>query len=344
MDYRPLGRTGIQVSKICLGTMTFGEQNTEAQAHEQMDYALERGVNFFDTAEMYAVPPKPETQGLTESYIGSWFAKQGQRDKVILATKIASTGMDYIRPDANLKADQIIQAVEGSLKRLQTDYIDLYQLHWPSRYTNYFGQLGYSMAPSSDGDVAIEETLKAVDVLIQSGKIRSVGVSNETPWGVAEYLRVSRELGMARIASIQNPYNLLNRTFEIGLAEFSHREDVGLLAYSPLAMGALTGKYRHGARPSGARMTVYNRFQRYLSELAEKTTEQYLQVADKHGIDPTLMSLAYVNDRAFTTSNIIGATTMAQLKTNIDSADVVLTEALLADIESVHLQQSNPCP
>lgn len=344
MELRKLGQTDLQVTKICLGTMTWGEQNTEAEAHEQMDYALERGINFFDTAEMYPVPPIAKTQGLTEQYIGTWFAKSGHRDKVILATKIGSTGLDYIRPDANLRADQIIEAVEGSLKRLQTDYIDLYQLHWPSRATNYFGQLGYTQPADNNKDVPIEETLRALDKLIASGKIRSIGLSNETPWGVAEFLRCSREFGLARVASIQNPYNLLNRAFEVGLAEFAHREDVGLLAYSPLGMGMLTGKYRNGAKPEGARLSKFTRFQRYMSELAESTTELYLQIADKHGLDAGQMALAYVNDRPFTTSNIIGATSKEQLKINIDSADVSLSEEVLAEIEAVHSVQPNPCP
>jgi aryl-alcohol dehydrogenase-like predicted oxidoreductase len=344
MEYRQLGRTGIKVSKICLGTMTWGEQNTESEAHAQMDFAVDKGVNFFDTAEMYPVPPKPETQGLTERYIGTWLQKTGKRSDIVLATKIASTGMDYIRDQANLKAVQIVEAVESSLKRLQTDYVDLYQLHWPSRSTNYFGQLGYRASEVSAQEVAIEETLKACDQLVKQGKIKAVGLSNETAWGVSEFLRCSRDYNLARVASVQNPYNLLNRSFEVGLAEFSHREDVGLLAYSPLGMGALTGKYRNGAMPKGSRFALFNRFQRYTTELAMSTSEQYLKVADKHGLSPTQMALAYVNDRPFVTSNIIGATSLAQLEENIASADLVLNDDVLKDIEAIHASQSNPCP
>jgi aryl-alcohol dehydrogenase-like predicted oxidoreductase len=344
MEYRQLGRTDLKVSKICLGTMTWGEQNTEAEAHAQMDYALAHDINFFDAAEMYPVPPRPETQGRTESYIGTWLAKTGHRQRLILASKVASTGMDYIRPDANLRAEQIVAAVEGSLERLQTDYIDLYQLHWPSRSTNFFGKLGYHASEKADHDVAIEETLIACDRLIQAGKIRHLGLSNETPWGVAEFLRVSREAGLARVVSIQNPYSLLNRTFEVGLAEFAHREEVGLLAYSPLAMGLLSGKYRHGAKPEGSRLSLFTRFQRYNSTLATNTTEQYLAIAEHFGLDPSQMALAYVSSRSFVTSNIIGATNLAQLATNIDSAELTLSDEVLSAIEAVHASQPNPCP
>jgi aryl-alcohol dehydrogenase-like predicted oxidoreductase len=343
MEYRQLGRTDLKVSKLCLGTMTFGEQNTEAEAHEQMDFALASGINFFDAAEMYPVPPKPETQGLTEQYIGSWFAKTGNRDKVIMATKVASSGMNHIRPNADLRAGEIIEAAEKSLKRLQTDYIDLYQLHWPSRSTNFFGKLGYEY-PEANSGVAIDETLEACTRLVQSGKVRHIGVSNETPWGVAEYLRLSREQSLARIVSIQNPYNLLNRTFEVGLAEFSKEEQVGLLAYSPLGMGLLTGKYRHGARPENARLTLYTRFQRYMTDLAAEVTERYLQVADKYELNPAQMALAFVTDRPFVTSNIFGATSMEQLKVNIASAQLTLNDEVLAEIEAIHMAQPNPCP
>ncbi|TCS42433.1 NADP(H)-dependent aldo-keto reductase [Reinekea marinisedimentorum] len=343
MEYRQLGRTNLKVSKLCLGTMTFGEQNTEAEAHEQMDYALANGINFFDAAEMYPVPPKPETQGLTEQYIGSWFAKTGNRDKVVMATKVASSGMNHIRPNADLRADEIVGAVEKSLKRLQTDYIDLYQIHWPSRPTNFFGKLGY-VYPDGDNGVAIDETLEACTRLVQSGKVRHIGVSNETPWGVAEYLRLSREQDLARVASIQNPYNLLNRTFEIGLAEFARQEQVGLLAYSPLGMGLLTGKYRHGARPANARLTLFTRFQRYMTDLAAEVTEQYLQLAEQHELNPAQMALAFVSDRPFVSSNIFGATTMEQLKLNIASAELKLSDEVLQGIEAIHMAQPNPCP
>lgn len=344
MQQRQLGLSDIQVSKLCLGTMTWGEQNSEQEAHEQMDCALAAGINFFDTAEMYPVPPVPATQGKTEQYIGTWFASRGQRDKVILATKIASVGMDHIRPDANLRAAQIVAAVETSLQRLQTDYIDLYQLHWPSRPTNFFGQLGYNTPAEADTSVPIAESLQACDQLIRQGKIRCLGLSNETPWGVAEFLRCAAAEGLARVVSIQNPYNLLNRSFEVGLAEFAHREAVGLLAYSPLGMGVLSGKYRHGARPKQARMTIFTRFQRYMSELALATTERYLQIADDYGLNPSQMALAFVSDRPFVTSNIIGATSLAQLEENIGSAELTLSDEVLAAIEAVHLAQPNPCP
>jgi aryl-alcohol dehydrogenase-like predicted oxidoreductase len=324
--------------------MTWGEQNSQAEAHQQMELAIDQGINFFDAAEMYPVPPKPETQGLTEEYIGTWFAKTQQRDKVVLATKIASTGMDYIRPESNLRASQIVEAVEGSLKRLQTDYIDLYQLHWPSRSTNYFGQLGYSIPEQEGSDVPIEETLKACDQLVQQGKIRHIGLSNETPWGVAEFLKQSSGSGLARVVSIQNPYSLLNRTFEVGLAEFAHRESVGLLAYSPLAMGVLSGKYRHGAMPKGSRLSLFTRFKRYSTDLANEATEQYLQIAEKFELNPAQMALAFVTQQPFVTSNIIGATTLDQLQENIDSAQVTLSNSVLAEIEAVHKRQPNPCP
>ncbi len=335
---------GTAVTKLCLGTMTWGEQNTEAQAHEQIDYALERGLNFMDCAEMYPVPPKAETQGRTEQYIGSWFAKTGQRDRWVVATKASGPGdwMAHIRGGPRFTADHLVRAVETSLQRLQTDYIDLYQLHWPDRNTNFFGKLGYQ---HSDADeTPIEETLKALDSLVRSGKIRAIGLSNETPWGAMRFLALSEREGWPRIQTIQNPYNLLNRTYEVGLAEVGHRENVGLLAYSPLAFGVLTGKYRHGARPAGARLTLFDRFSRYNNPEAVAATEAYLTLADEHGIDPTLMSLAYINSRPFVLSNIIGATSIAQLKTCIDSADIVLSQELIDGIEAIHQRQPNPSP
>jgi aryl-alcohol dehydrogenase-like predicted oxidoreductase len=345
MEYRQLGRSDIEVSAIALGTMTWGQQNTEAEAHEQMDYALDRGINFFDAAEMYPVPPRAETYGRTEEYIGTWFQQKGQRDKVVLATKAISRGtFDYIRGGPTLSRNHIKQACEASLRRLQTDYIDLYQLHWPDRSTNFFGKLGFQGVDASEEAVSIAESLSALDELVREGKIRRIGISNETPWGVAEYLRLSAQEGLPRIDSIQNPYNLLNRSFEVGLAEFSCRESVGLLAYSPLAFGMLAGKYLDGKQPEGARLTLFERFQRYNNPEGFAATKAYVQVAQDHGLDPAQMALAYVTSRQFVSSNIIGATTMEQLKSNIDSEGLVLSEQVLADIEAVHQRQPSPCP
>ncbi len=343
METRPLGRTGLNVSVICLGTMTFGEQNSEAEAHEQLDYAVDQGLNFIDTAEMYPVPPRAETQGRTEAHVGSWLAKRGRRDDLIIATKVAGPGqMDWIRGGPRLDSAQIGAAIDTSLQRLRTDYIDLYQVHWPERSTNYFGKLGYSA--SKHVGVPIDETLTALDKAVTAGKIRHIGVSNETPWGVAEYLRLADTQGLPRIHSIQNPYSLLNRTFEVGLAEFSHREQVGLLAYSPLAFGTLSGKYLNNAQPARARLTLYERFQRYSGDLAERTVSRYVHLAREHGIDPAQMALAWVNSRPFLTSNIIGATTMDQLKTNIASAAIKLPRQVRQQIEEIHASQPNPCP
>ncbi|MHA7878176.1 MAG: NADP(H)-dependent aldo-keto reductase [Saccharospirillum sp.] len=345
MDRRRLGRSDIMVSKIALGTMTWGEQNTEAQAHEQMDYALDQGINFFDAAEMYPVPPRAETYGRTEEYIGTWFSKTGKRDQVVLATKAVSRGsFDYVRGGARLSREQIKAACESSLKRLQTDYIDLYQLHWPDRSTNFFGKLGFSGVDPTETPIPIEESLRALEELVLEGKVRRVGISNETAWGVAEYLRLSREEGLVRIDSIQNPYNLLNRSFEVGLAEFACREDVGLLAYSPLAFGMLSGKYLNGQRPENARLTLFERFQRYNNAIGFDATAAYVSLAQQHGLDPAQMALAYVNERPFVTSNIIGATTMAQLKSNIDSHALVLSDDVLSGIEAIHQKHPNPCP
>lgn len=347
MELRRLGRTDMQVSLICLGTMTWGEQNTEAEAHAQLDYALDRGVNFIDTAEMYAVPPRPETQGLTEAYIGTWLAKRpAVRSKIVLATKVAGGGRDmpHVR-GVNRKLDRanIEAAIDASLKRLQTDYVDLYQIHWPDRATNMFGQLGYVHTESPDA-VPIEETLTVLADLVKAGKVRAIGLSNETPWGVHRFLRAAETLNLPRVASIQNPYSLLNRSFEVGLAEMAIREDVGLLAYSPLAMAVLVGKYFDGARPAGARGTLFTRFNRYFSPQGEPAAKLYVDIARRHGLDPAHMALAYVNSRPFLTSTIIGATTMAQLETNIGSADVQLSDEVLAEIEAAHQVHPYPCP
>lgn len=335
---------GKEVSKICLGTMTWGQQNSEAEAHEQISYALDRGVNMLDAAEMYPVPPRAETQGRTEEYIGTWFKKTGLRDQYILATKAAGPNPEfhYLRGGPQFTRDQLMEAVDNSLKRLQTDCIDLYQLHWPDRYTNFFGQRGYHHRDQPE--TPIEETLRALQELVASGKIRSIGLSNETPWGTMKFLELAEREGLPRVESIQNPYGLLNRTYEIAMAEVSHREDVGLLAYSPLGMGLLTGKYRHGAKPEGSRMAVFERFTRYDGNETLEATEQYLQLADEHELNPTHMALAFVNTRPFVLSNIIGATTMEQLKMNIDSLDVTLTKDVLKGIEAIQQRIPNPAP
>jgi len=335
---------GKEVSKICLGTMTWGQQNTEAEAHEQISYALDRGINMLDAAEMYPVPPRAETQGRTEEYIGTWFKKTGLRDKYILATKAAGPNPEfhYLRGGPRFTREQLMEAVDGSLRRLQTDCIDLYQLHWPDRYTNFFGQRGY--LHREQPETPIDETLRALQELVAAGKIKTIGLSNETPWGTMKFLELADREGLPRVESIQNPYGLLNRTYEIAMAEVSHREDVGLLAYSPLGMGLLTGKYRHGAKPEGSRMAVFERFTRYDGDETLEATEQYLQLADEHGLNPTHMALAFVNTRPFVLSNIIGATNMDQLKMNIDSLDVMLTKDVLKGIEAIQQRIPNPAP
>jgi len=345
MEYRKLGRTDIDVSVICLGTMTWGEQNTEAEAHQQLDAAVAAGVNFVDTAEMYPVPPMAETYTLTEQYIGNWLKRRGKRDDIVLASKMASRAdwLEHVRGgQACLDRANIEQALHGSLERLQTDYLDLYQLHWPDRNTNFFGALGYTHV---DGDnVPIEETLRVLADLVQAGKIRHVGLSNETPWGVMEFLRLAEQCGLPRVVSVQNPYALLNRTFEVGLAEVAHREDCGLLAYSPLGFGVLSGKYLHGQQPADARVTLYERFSRYSNEQAVAATEAYVALAHEHELDPAQMALAYVNSRPFVTSNIIGATNMTQLQSNLASVELSLSEDVLNSIEAIHQRQPNPAP
>jgi len=335
---------GKKVSKICLGTMTWGQQNTEAEAHEQISYALDHGINMLDAAEMYPVPPRAETQGRTEEYIGTWFKKTGLRDKYILATKAAGPNPEfhYLRGGPRFTREQLMEAVDGSLRRLQTDCIDLYQLHWPDRYTNFFGQRGYFHREQPE--TPIDETLRALQELVAAGKIKTIGLSNETPWGTLKFLELADREGLPRVESIQNPYGLLNRTYEIAMAEVSHRADVGLLAYSPLGMGLLTGKYRNGARPEGSRMAVFERFTRYDGAETLEATEQYLQLADDHGLNPTHMALAFVNTRPFVLSNIIGATTMEQLKMNIDSLDVNLSKDVLKGIEAIQQRLPNPAP
>lgn len=343
MRTRPLGNTGMEVSRLCLGTMTFGEQNTEAQAHEQLDRAVAFGINFIDTAEMYPVPPRADSQGLTERHVGSWLARRGSRDDVILATKAAGPGLNHVRGGPRLTREHLHQAIDTSLARLQTDYVDLYQLHWPDRQANFFGQLGYEHDEEEDA-TPLEESLSALKELVDAGKVRAIGLSNETPWGVMKALELADRLDLPRVASVQTPYNLLNRSFEVGLAEIAHRENVGLLAYSPLAFGALSGKYLNGARPAGGRLTLYERFQRYTTPQAEKAVESYVSLARDSGLDPAQMALAYVNSRRFLTSNIIGATTMEQLESNLASEALRLDDDVIDAIDAIHRQMPNPCP
>ncbi|GAA6133734.1 NADP(H)-dependent aldo-keto reductase [Oceaniserpentilla sp. 4NH20-0058] len=345
MKFKKLGNTDIDVSLICLGTMTWGEQNSEAQAHEQLDYALAQDINFIDTAEMYPVPPKPKTQGLTEQYIGTWLNKRGKRDDIILATKVAGpgNGLTYLRNGPRLTKEHINQAIDTSLARLQTDYVDLYQLHWPDRSTNYFGQLGYK-ANDNESMTPLLESLQAMDELVKQGKVRHWGFSNETPWGVMKALSLCEVHGLAKPVSIQNPYNLLNRTYEIGLAEISHRENISLLAYSPMAFGALSGKYLGETPPEDGRLTLFDRFVRYTNPQALEATQSYVDIAKEFKLTPAQMSLAFVNQQSFVDSNIIGATSMAQLKENIASVDLILSGDVLTEIEKVHTLQPNPAP
>ena len=349
MQFRPLADTGIFLPEICLGTMTFGEQNTQEQAFQQLDYALDQGLYFWDTAEMYPVPPKPETQGATERMIGNWIAARGGRDKLFLASKIAgpSQGGSHIRDGkTRFVADEISAAIDQSLSRLQTDYIDLYQLHWPQRPTNFFGMLGYGNAEAAEDRAVtdLEETLTALQDEIKKGRIRYIGLSNETPWGTMKFLHLAEKLGLSKFVSVQNPYNLLNRTYEIGMSEIAHYEGVGLLAYSPLAFGYLTGKFRHGARPANARVTLFSRFSRYSNPQSEWATEQYAQLAEQHGLSLTQLALAFIKQQFFVTSTIIGATNLDQLKENIQAFEVDLSEEVLKGIEDIHRQQPNPAP
>ncbi|WP_415899451.1 NADP(H)-dependent aldo-keto reductase [Neptuniibacter sp. QD48_11] len=345
MQYRQLGNTDLNVSLICLGTMTFGRQNTEVEAFEQLDYAWAQGVNFLDAAEMYPVPVDERYQGLTETYIGNWMKQRNNRDKVIVATKVAGPGdfVSFIRPEMHFDRKNIREAIQGSLKRLQTDYIDLYQLHWPDRTTNFFGKLGYQHAPENDG-AAILETLNILKELVDEGLIRYVGLSNETAWGTMKFLAYAEQLGLPRVVSVQNPYNLLNRSSEVGLTEVLMREQVSLLPYSPMAFGTLSGKYLNGAQPEKGRLTLFPDYTRYLNEQGIKATEEYVSLARAHNLDPAQMALAFVNSRDFVASNIIGATTMGQLTANIDSVNLNLDEGLLAEIEAIHVRYPNPCP
>lgn len=348
MEYRELGRTGVKVSALCLGTMTWGEQNTEADGHAQMDYALAQGINFFDTSEMYAVPPKPTTQGSTERIIGSWFKARGTRDKVILATKVAGRSpMTWLRKDgapSEQTPKQIAEAVDSSLKRLQTDRIDLYQLHWPDRPVSMFGAMGLTYKHVEASTVPVEDILGALQDQVKAGKIRWIGLSNETAWGTMAFLHHATAKSLPRVQSIQNAYNLINRSFEIGLAEIAHREHVGLLAYSPLAQGYLTGKYQAGALPANSRKALFNRLQRYEKSETGPAIDRYLTIAKRFDLDPAQMALQFVTTRPFVTSNIIGATTMEQLKTNIASVNVAWSDALEKAVDEAHHAQPNPAP
>ncbi|MBD8475944.1 NADP(H)-dependent aldo-keto reductase [Pseudomonas sp. CFBP 8770] len=346
MHYRQLGRTDLNVSALCLGTMTWGEQNTEEQGFAQIERAKAAGINFIDTAEMYPVPPRPETYAATERVIGNWFKRQGDRSDWILASKIAGpgNGISHIR-DGQLKfnREHIVAALDASLQRLQTDWIDLYQLHWPERSTNFFGKLGYQHT-QDQLDTPLQETLQVLDEQVKAGKIRHVGLSNETPWGTMKFLGLADSGNLPRPVSIQNPYNLLNRTFEVGLAEVAIREQCGLLAYSPLAFGMLSGKFENGARPAGSRLALFSRFTRYANEQAVAATTRYVDLAREHGLDPAQMALAFVTAQPFVTSNIIGATSLEQLDSNLGSIDLVLSEDVLAGIEAIHKAQPNPAP
>ena len=345
MNYKNLGNTDIKVSTICLGTMTWGEQNTELEAFEQMDFALDQGVNFWDTAELYAVPPKKETYGDTEDIIGNWFKKTKKRDKIILASKVCGPMREYVRGGGNqFGKKNITEALEGSLRRLKTDYIDLYQLHWPERNTNFFGKLGYEHADDSEW-TKFEDILENLKRFIDQGKVRFVGLSNETPWGLSKFLEISRDKNLPRMLSVQNPYNLLNRSYEVGLAEMSIREKSGLLAYSPLACGYLTGKYRNNQLPKGSRIELHKDFwTRYNKPNAEKAVESYYQIAKKYKLDMAQMSLKFLEIQPFVTSVIIGATTMSQLKTNIESVNINLSDENIHEINNVQKIYPNPCP
>ena len=348
MKYRKLGTTDIDVSVICLGTMTFGEQNTQQDGFDQMNYAVERGVNFFDTAELYAVMPRKETYGKTEEILGNWFKETKKRDQIILASKIASKSDDlsWIREgNKTLGFDKknLNIAIDESLRRLQTDYIDLYQLHWPERKVPKFGTLDFEYDPHDKEWVQLQEVLENLNEIIKTGKIRHIGLSNETPWGVMKYLQISKEKKLPRMMSIQNVYSLVNRVFDIANSEVSVRENCGLLAYSPLAGGRLSGKYIN-SQPKNARYTLWpRRFSRHHTERGEIAIEKYVNLAKKLNLSPSTFANAFVNDRPFVTSNIIGATTMDQLIENIDSIDVTLTNETLAEIEDIHLYDPNPC-
>ena len=346
MNYKKLGSTNVDVSTICLGTMTWGEQNSKADGFEQMDYAIDNGVNFWDTAEIYAIPMREETYGETENIIGEWFIKSKKRDKVILATKVSGpTSKEYIRGGGcSYDKKRMSEALEKSLKRMQTDYIDLYQLHWPERNTNFFGKQGYEHDSNEKNWIAFEEILENLKKFVDAGKIRYVGLSNETAWGLAKCLELSKLKNLPKMMAVQNPYNLLNRTYEIGLAEISVREQSGLLAYSPLAFGYLTGKYRNNNMPKGSRIDLFKDFTRYNNENSIKAIEEYYKISQKFNLDFAQMSIKFCEIQPFVTSVIIGATTMQQLKTNVESVNVKLNNEIINEINEVQKIYPNPCP
>ncbi len=346
MKFKKFGNTDLEVSLLCLGTMTWGKQNNQTEAFEQMDYAMSQGVNFFDTAEMYAAPSSEKTFGKTETIIGNWFRERNNRNKVILATKVSGPGLSWIRGGGlQYTKENISNALQGSLKRLQTDYIDLYQLHWPERNTNYFGKLGYKHQVKEKEWNSIESILRILKQFIDQGKIRYIGLSNESAWGFSKFLELSKLYDLPRVMSVQNPYNLLNRTYEIGLAEISVREQSGLLAYSPLASGVLSGKYRNNQKPEGSRLQLFgDYFPRYAGKSSNLAVEEYFKVAKKYKISLTQLSLAFVNQQPFVTSNIIGATTTKQLKEDIESINIKLSSEIIEEINLVHKKNPNPAP
>ena len=345
MNFKKLGNTDLDVSTICLGTMTWGEQNTQDEGFKQMDYALEQGVNFWDTAELYAIPAKKKTYGRTEEIIGNWFKSRNKRDEVILATKISGPGLSWIRGGGNqFDKKNLNEAVNKSLERLKTDYIDLYQLHWPERKSNYFGRLGYDHKDEDEWN-DFNEILENLNEIVKSGKIRYVGLSNETSWGLSKFLEISKNKNLPRMMSVQNPYSLLNRTYEIGLAEISVRERSGLLAYSPLAGGFLSGKYRQNKMPEKSRQKLFgDYFTRYTKTHVPEIVEKYFKISSKYNLNFAQMSLKFCEIQKFITSVIIGATTMEQLKTNVESVNVKLNTEIINEINKIHAQHSNPCP
>ena len=345
MKFKKLGNTDLDVSLICLGTMTWGTQNTQKDAFEQMNYSVEKGINFFDTAEIYSVPPTEKSYGKTEEMIGNWFGENKNREKIVLASKIAGPGCSWIRGGENCFTQKNIgKAIDGSLKRLKTEYIDLYQLHWPERSTNYFGKREYVTDEQENEWNEFELILESLEKNIKKGKIRYIGVSNETPYGLSKYLETSKNKNLPRMMSVQNPYNLVNRTYEIGMSEISIREKCGLLVYYPLAAGCLSGKYRNNQMPKNSRQALFKGWERHLNPLAKKAYDEYYKLAEENNISMTHLAHAFVNSRPFVTSNIIGATNMEQLKENIASVDVVLNKEIMNKINLIHNNNPNPSP